>query len=121
MKQSGILFCTNIAARGLDFPGVDFILQFDPPDDVTEYIHRVGRTARGEGGKGSSLLFLLPEEEKLLELLAAAGVKPKKAIAKLQSVEKIQMQLELIIDKTPDLKKMAKDAYTKFLLVSYTR
>nr|CAB3462751.1 unnamed protein product [Digitaria exilis] len=52
--------------RGLDIPEVDYIVQFDPPDDPKDYIHRVGRTARGDKGKGNALLFLLPEELKLL-------------------------------------------------------
>ena len=50
-----------MAARGLDIPAVDWIVQYDPPDDPREYIHRVGRTARGENGRGRALLFLLPE------------------------------------------------------------
>ena len=41
-----MLFATDIAARGLDFPKVDWVLQYDCPEDVASYIHRVGRTAR---------------------------------------------------------------------------
>ena len=61
-QKEGILCCTDVAARGLDIPEVDWIIQFDPPDDPREYIHRVGRTARGAAGKGRALLFLTPEE-----------------------------------------------------------
>jgi ATP-dependent RNA helicase DDX10/DBP4 len=41
-----VLFATDIAARGLDFPSVDWVVQADCPEDVAGYIHRVGRTAR---------------------------------------------------------------------------
>ena len=41
-----VLIATDIAARGLDFPSVDWVLQLDCPEDVPAYIHRVGRTAR---------------------------------------------------------------------------
>jgi ATP-dependent RNA helicase DDX18/HAS1 len=49
-----------VAARGWNIPAVDWIVQYDPPDDPTDYIHRVGRTARGHQGSGKALLFLLP-------------------------------------------------------------
>jgi superfamily II DNA/RNA helicase len=49
-----VLFATDIAARGLDFPTVDWVLQLDCPEDSAAYIHRVGRTARwGGSGRGS--------------------------------------------------------------------
>lgn len=45
-KQHAVLVATDLAARGLDFPNVHWVLQLDCPDDVSSYIHRVGRTAR---------------------------------------------------------------------------
>ena len=38
--ESGVLLCTDVAARGLDIPAVQWIVQYDPPDDPKEYIHR---------------------------------------------------------------------------------
>ncbi|KAL6049125.1 ATP-dependent RNA helicase [Balamuthia mandrillaris] len=66
--ESAVLFCTDVAARGLDLPAVNWIIQYDPPDEPTEYIHRVGRTAR-IGHQGHAMLFLLPSEEKYVDLL----------------------------------------------------
>lgn len=70
---AGVLLCTDVAARGLDIPAVDWIIQFDPPDDSRDYIHRAGRTARA-GKVGKSLLFLLPSELGFLRFLKAARV-----------------------------------------------
>lgn len=39
---AGVLVCTSIAARGLDLPGVQHIIQYDPPEDASEFIHQVG-------------------------------------------------------------------------------
>ncbi|NXX65087.1 DDX18 helicase, partial [Spizella passerina] len=72
--ESGILLCTDVAARGLDIPEVDWIVQYDPPDDPKEYIHRVGRTARGINGRGHALLILRPEELGFLRYLKQARV-----------------------------------------------
>lgn len=65
-KQSAVLFATDIAARGLDFPEVHWVVQVDCPEDVATYIHRVGRTARYHRG-GESLLMLLARELKIVE------------------------------------------------------
>ncbi|XP_009764877.1 DEAD-box ATP-dependent RNA helicase 18 [Nicotiana sylvestris] len=71
--SSGILLCTDVAARGLDIPGVDYIIQYDPPQDHKMFIHRVGRTAR-LGRQGSAVVFLLPKEEAYVEFLCIQGV-----------------------------------------------
>lgn len=74
--KSGILFCTDVAARGLDLPKIDWIVQYDAPCETTDYVHRIGRTARrGEGG--NSLIFVLPSEAQYLTLLSSHGVKPE--------------------------------------------
>jgi len=58
---SGIMFATDVASRGLDFPEISMIVQYDPPSSVEEYVHRVGRTAR-LGKKGQATLFIQPSE-----------------------------------------------------------
>ncbi|CAF4872672.1 unnamed protein product [Rotaria sp. Silwood1] len=61
-KQYACLFATDIAARGLDFPAINWVVQFDCPPDANTYIHRVGRTARFQQG-GEALLILTSREE----------------------------------------------------------
>jgi ATP-dependent RNA helicase DDX10/DBP4 len=58
-----VLFATDVASRGLDFPDVDWVVQLDAPEDPDMYVHRVGRTARFRS-KGQALLLLDPMEEK---------------------------------------------------------
>jgi ATP-dependent RNA helicase DDX31/DBP7 len=67
---SSVLVCTDVAARGLNLPHVDWIVQYDPPSELSDYIHRIGRTARS-GQSGCSLLFVLPSERSYIELLHA--------------------------------------------------
>jgi len=71
--EEGILFATDVAARGLDLPLVDYIVQYDPPDHPDTYVHRVGRTAR-MGQKGQAILFLQRSEMDYASLLKAKGL-----------------------------------------------
>ncbi|XP_021810853.1 DEAD-box ATP-dependent RNA helicase 27 [Prunus avium] len=114
--EKGILLCTDVAARGLDIPAVDWILQFDPPDEPKEYIHRVGRTARGEGGKGKALLFLIPEELQFIRYLKAAKVPVKEHVFNEKQLKNVQSQLEKMVEGNYYLRKSAKEAYTSYLL-----
>ncbi|KAB5520393.1 hypothetical protein DKX38_024712 [Salix brachista] len=114
--EKGILLCTDVAARGLDIPAVDWIVQFDPPDEPKEYIHRVGRTARGEGAKGNALLFLIPEELQFLRYLKAAKVPVKEYEFDQKKLANVQSQLEKLVANNYYLNKSAKDAYRSYIL-----
>ncbi|KAL1411196.1 ATP-dependent RNA helicase [Vanrija albida] len=111
---SGILLCTDVAARGLDIPKVDWIIQFDPPDDPRDYIHRVGRTARA-GKAGKSLLFLLPSELGFLRFLKVAKVPLNEYKFPQNKIADVQRQLESLISKNHYLNTSARDGYRSYL------
>jgi ATP-dependent RNA helicase DDX18/HAS1 len=115
-QEKGILLCTDVAARGLDIPAVDWIVQYDPPDDPREYIHRVGRTARGTNTQGRALLFLLPEELAFLKYLRAAKVSLQEFDFPASKIANIGGQMTMLIEKNYYLHKSAKDAYRSYLL-----
>ena len=68
-KTGGALFATDVAARGLDVTDIDWVVQVDAPQDPSQFVHRVGRSARA-GRQGSSLLFLTEKEESYIDLLS---------------------------------------------------
>ncbi|XP_076444991.1 uncharacterized protein LOC143282955 isoform X2 [Babylonia areolata] len=113
--KTGILLCTDVAARGLDIPQVDWIIQYDPPDETKEYIHRVGRTARGEGGSGKALLMLQPDELGFLNYLRKAKINVQELDFAWNKMSNIQSQLELLISKNYALHKGAQEAYKGFV------
>ncbi|KAM4608749.1 ATP-dependent RNA helicase DDX18 [Polymixia lowei] len=113
--DSGILLCTDVAARGLDIPEVDWIIQYDPTDDPKEYIHRVGRTARGIDGQGHALLILRPEELGFLRFLKQARVPLSEFEFSWSKISDIQSQLEKLIEKNYYLHKSAQEAYKSYV------
>ncbi|KAL3425792.1 ATP-dependent RNA helicase HAS1 [Phlyctema vagabunda] len=113
--KQGTLICTDVAARGLDIPDVDWIVQFDPPDDPRDYIHRVGRTARGSNGKGRSLMFLQPNEVGFLAHLKTARVPVVEFEFPGNKIVNVQSQLEKLISQNYYLNKSAKDGYRSYL------
>jgi len=72
-SSSGVLFCTDVASRGLDIKNVDWVVHYDCPTQTDDYLHRTGRTAR-IGNEGNSLLFLLPSEAKYIQILNQASI-----------------------------------------------
>ncbi|KAJ5082790.1 ATP-dependent RNA helicase has1 [Penicillium argentinense] len=113
--SQGTLICTDVAARGLDIPAVDWIIQFDPPDDPRDYIHRVGRTARGANGKGRSLMFLQPSEVGFLKHLKEARVPVVEFEFPASKIVNVQSQLEKLIGQNYYLNKSAKEGYRSYL------
>jgi superfamily II DNA/RNA helicase len=64
-----VLICTDLGARGLDFPEVDLVISMRPPQDHVTYIHRAGRTGRGTRSGTSLILFSGPERDRVDEIL----------------------------------------------------
>ncbi|MED0973244.1 DEAD/DEAH box helicase [Bacillus paramycoides] len=60
------LIATDVAARGLDVDGVTHVFNYDIPEDVESYIHRIGRTGRA-GGSGLAITFVAAKDERFLE------------------------------------------------------
>ncbi|KIM27811.1 hypothetical protein M408DRAFT_329759 [Serendipita vermifera MAFF 305830] len=117
--KHAVLFATDIAARGLDFPAVDWVLQLDAPEDAETYIHRVGRTARYQS-KGKSLLFLLPsEEEGFIAALKSKNIEPQKIKVKQSQTMGIQKQLQNFAFQDPDIKYLAQRAFISYLRSIY--
>ncbi|XP_037893523.1 probable ATP-dependent RNA helicase DDX55 homolog [Glossina fuscipes] len=67
-EDRAILLCTDVLARGLDVPEIDWVIQWDPPSNAASFVHRVGRTAR-QGNEGYALIFLLPNEDAYVNFL----------------------------------------------------
>ncbi|EGD94523.1 ATP-dependent RNA helicase HAS1 [Trichophyton tonsurans CBS 112818] len=114
-SAQGTLICTDVAARGLDIPAVDYIVQLDPPDDPRDYIHRVGRTARGKGKVGRSLMFLQPSEVGFINHLREARVPVVEFEFPTKHIINIQSQLEKLISQNYYLNQSAKEGYRSYL------
>jgi ATP-dependent RNA helicase DDX55/SPB4 len=72
-NQGIALFCTDVAARGLDVTDVQWVVQVDAPQDPAFFVHRVGRSARA-GKVGQSLIFLTPKEEAYVDFLRMRNI-----------------------------------------------
>jgi ATP-dependent RNA helicase DDX10/DBP4 len=113
-KRSAVLLATDIIARGVDFPAVDWVVQFDCPEDLDSYIHRVGRTARHKA-KGNALLFLLPSEEKFAEQVAKKNIALKFLEASANKSLTITASLQKMNAENNDLMHLAKRAFNSYM------
>ncbi|KAK1091999.1 ATP-dependent RNA helicase dbp4 [Friedmanniomyces endolithicus] len=114
--QHSCLFATDVVARGIDFPAVDWVVQVDCPEDADTYIHRVGRTARYER-EGRAVLFLDPsEEEGMLKRLEQKRVPIERISVRGKKQISVKKQVQSMCFQDPQLKYLGQKAFA-----SYTR
>lgn len=113
-SKNSCIFATDVVARGLDFPAVDWVIQVDCPEDADTYIHRVGRTARYERA-GRAVLFLDPsEEEGFVSRLQHRKIPIQKTNVRAGRQEDIQGKLQNMCFQDPELKYLGQKAFASF-------
>lgn len=118
-RPHAVLFATDVAARGLDFPNVDWVVQADAPEDKEMYIHRVGRTARYTSG-GKSLLILIPSEfDGMSKVLQEAKIPIKKLSVNPNKAVVVSQKACGIVASKSTLNDLAKKAYKSYIRSIY--
>jgi ATP-dependent RNA helicase DDX10/DBP4 len=109
------LFATDVVARGVDFPAVDWVVQVDAPEDVDTYIHRVGRTARFNRD-GKAVLFLDPsEEEGMMKRFESKRIPIKRVNVREQKKQSITESIQSMVFKDPALKYLASKCFISYV------
>ncbi|XP_050095401.1 probable ATP-dependent RNA helicase DDX10 [Anopheles aquasalis] len=114
-KTNVCLLATDVASRGLDFPKVNWVVQMDCPEDVAQYIHRAGRTAR-LNTSGENLLVLLPHEEQaMLESLEGNKIPIKQIRIDERQLFSPLVKIQSMLAQSPELKECAKRAFVAYV------
>ncbi|NWZ59455.1 DDX10 helicase, partial [Haliaeetus albicilla] len=112
-----ILF--DVVSQLLYFPAVNWVIQFDCPEDANTYIHRVGRTARYKEG-GEALLLLLPSEEKgMVEQLSQRKVPVSEIKINPEKITDIQKRMQAFLAQDQELKDKAQRCFVSYLRSVY--
>ncbi|MCF8380313.1 MAG: DEAD/DEAH box helicase [Bacteroidales bacterium] len=98
-----VLIATDVSARGIDIPNVDYVINYDLPEGLENYVHRIGRTGRGKQ-KGLAISFCSLQEKKFLEIIEKNLGKPIQRID--ISDEEYNYTLDISQDKVNDLKSL---------------
>ncbi|XP_060626974.2 probable ATP-dependent RNA helicase DDX10 [Anolis sagrei] len=118
-KKSAVLFATDLAARGLDFPAVNWVIQFDCPEDANTYIHRVGRTARYKEGGEALLVLIHSEESGMVQQLSQKKVPINKIKVNPEKLVNIQKKLQSFLAQDQELKERAQRCFVSYLRSVY--
>ena len=105
--RNKVLIATDVSARGIDIPNVDYVVNYDLPDEPENYVHRVGRTGRGKQ-KGQAVSFCSTEEKPLLAEIEKYTHTP----IRVMEIEwnTYQDTLDLTEDSTDNWKQLIKEA-----------
>ncbi|XP_017477533.1 PREDICTED: probable ATP-dependent RNA helicase DDX10 [Rhagoletis zephyria] len=114
-KSNVVLFATDIASRGLDFPTVNWVVQMDCPEDAVQYIHRAGRTARNKA-RGESLLVLTPSEESgMIRELRTCNIQIQKIHIDPKKLFSPRLKIEAALAQNTELKASAQRAFLSYI------
>ena len=120
--ESGILFTSDVSARGVDYPGVSHVVQFGMPSSREQYVHRLGRTGRGTATSGKGWLVLGPFESLFLEELTKIPIPKNTKLIDLlnkttldETDDIMQSLLERVQNGDQVLNKSGEGAYQAFL------
>lgn len=102
-----VLIATDVSARGIDIPNVEYVVNYDLPESSEQYVHRVGRTGRASQ-KGQAVSFCSSEEKELLEEIEKNLGKAIQRIA--ISKNDYQNTLDFTEDKSQDWKSLMEEA-----------
>jgi len=116
-KKISVLVATDVAARGIDIDNMDIVFNFDLPQEIEYYVHRIGRTGRA-GNTGMSITFVTPRQRNLIHVLekltkATITRKPLPTLAEIQEIKFTQMKKEvrtlLEKDVPPEVKRIVEE------------
>ncbi|XP_057297011.1 ATP-dependent RNA helicase DDX55-like [Hydractinia symbiolongicarpus] len=113
--SKGVLMCTDIMARGVDFPDVRWVIQYDPPSNAESFVHRCGRTAR-MGNTGNAIIFLLPNESAYVDFVCINQKVPLKEFTDLnETASNCIRKIRKLALKDRDIYEKGKRAFVSFI------
>ena len=113
-RNSVVLFATDLASRGVDFPAIDWVIQLDPPEDISQYIHRVGRTARYKSD-GNSVLFIGQKEINFVNELELRKISITKIKIGQNKINNITPVVRSLLSEHNELIEIAEKAITSYI------